>query len=123
MSPEQLQGKQIDGRSDVYSLGAVIYHMLTGQQLFQGENLFEFFHQHINEAPKSISEARPDLYFPVALQTVVFKCLRKDPSERFTDFLTLKEALLDADTITCRSAFNCRKLSCDIVQRHVERCG
>jgi serine/threonine protein kinase len=97
MSPEQFQGKELDGRSDIYGLGAVIHYMLTGQKLFQGDNLFELFNQHMNELPKSISAARPDLYFPAALQDTIFRCLSKEPSERFADCLMLKDALSAAD--------------------------
>jgi serine/threonine protein kinase len=98
MSPEQFQGKQIDRRSDIYSLGAIIHHMLTGQTPFDGDTLFEFIQQHLNDVPKTISAARPDMYFPAALQNTVSRCLGKDPSERFSDCQTLKDALLEADT-------------------------
>jgi serine/threonine protein kinase len=97
MSPEQFQGKPIDRRSDIYSLGAIIHHMLTGQTPFEGDTLFEFIQQHLNDAPKTISAARPDMYFPAALQNTVSRCLGKDPSERFSDCQTLKDALLEAD--------------------------
>ena len=98
MSPEQFQGKQLDGRSDIYSLGTVIHYMLTGQKLFQGETLFDFFHQHVSDPPKSISAARPDLYFPAALRNEVLRCLSKDPAERLADCQTLKDALSEAGT-------------------------
>ncbi len=93
MSPEQCQGKQVDLRSDIYSLGLIIYKMLTGTRPFQGRTMFEAFSEHINQPPKPLVEACPDLYFPPLVREAVMRCLAKEASERFADCIELKQAL------------------------------
>ena len=83
MSPEQVEGKALDGRSDIYSLGVTCYHMLVGQPPFRGETALAVAVQHLREQPERLDNLRPDL--PPALCRIVHKMLAKDPKDRYPD--------------------------------------
>jgi serine/threonine-protein kinase len=83
MSPEQVEGKSLDGRSDIYSLGVTCYHMLAGQAPFRGETALSVAVQHLQEQPPRLENARPDL--PPALCRIIHKMLAKDPRDRYSD--------------------------------------
>ena len=80
MSPEQITGSRIDRRTDIYSLGIVLYQMLTGELPFKGESQGHIIQQHIASIPPSLSEARPDL--PPELSHVIQRALGKLPEAR-----------------------------------------
>jgi serine/threonine-protein kinase len=80
MSPEQVQGKQTDPRSDIYSFGVTCYYMLTGQPPFRGVTAVEVALKHINNEPPPLSGVRADL--PPELCALVHRMLRKDPAQR-----------------------------------------
>jgi serine/threonine protein kinase len=75
MSPEQCQGLELDSRSDIYSMGIVIYETLTGRLPILGKTMVETMSKHITEPPPRFTEVRPDLYIPERLEAVVFKAL------------------------------------------------
>ena len=81
MSPEQVEGKPVDSRTDIYSFGVTCYHMLAGQPPFQGTSPFEVALQHVQAEPKPLIDIRPDL--PAALCVLVHKMLAKDPAQRY----------------------------------------
>jgi serine/threonine protein kinase len=83
MSPEQCMGRQVDMRSDIYSLGCVLYEALSGKPPHQGNSVFETFHKHISEIPACM--VIPDVEKSVVdrLDAVVFRALEKDPDKRF----------------------------------------
>ncbi|WP_372983157.1 serine/threonine protein kinase [Marinobacter sediminum] len=81
MSPEQLGGKQVDGRSDLFSLGVTCYQLLSGQLPFQADSMGSLMFKIANEAPTPLDLVRPDL--PSCLNTVISKMLTKDPDQRF----------------------------------------
>ncbi len=81
LSPEQARGSQVDQTSDVYSVGVVLYELLTGQVPFTGDTPLEIAMKHLSEIPKPPSELRPDV--PHDLDMVVLRALAKDPSERY----------------------------------------
>jgi serine/threonine-protein kinase len=83
MSPEQAQGKDLDGRSDIYSLGCVMYHALTGRPPFVGETALDTMRLQITAVATPIEIVRPDLYFPERLQQILTKALAKDPRMRY----------------------------------------
>jgi serine/threonine protein kinase len=93
MSPEQSRGKQLDTRTDIYSLGCVMYEALTGKAPIIGDNVLDTMQKQINERPATLEKARPDLYIPEALTTVLFKTLEKDPSARYQMMTDLKRDL------------------------------
>lgn len=91
MSPEQCQGLKLDGRSDLYSLGVVIYETLTGYLPFQIDNFNDALSKHSSMPPRAPREIRPDL--PIALDAIVLRCLAKKPEDRYQDGAELAAAL------------------------------
>jgi serine/threonine-protein kinase len=81
MSPEQVQGKVVDHRSDVYSLGVTCYHLLAGEPPFRGATAFDVAMKHVQETPRPLSELRPDL--PADLCGMVHKMMAKNPADRY----------------------------------------
>ena len=80
MSPEQAMGREVDGRSDIFSLGAVLYEMLTGAYAFDGDSLPTIVYRVIHESPFAASTLRPDL--PPGLEVLLARMLDKDPEAR-----------------------------------------
>jgi len=80
MSPEQLQGRALDSRSDLYSLGVTSYHMLAGRPPFEGETALSLAVQHLQKAPPPLAEFRPDL--PASLCNSIHQLLAKLPDDR-----------------------------------------
>ena len=83
MSPEQVEGKSLDPRSDIYSLGVTCYHMLTGNPPFRGETALNVAVQHLKTQPERLETLRPDLPKPVC--RIVHKMLAKDPGHRYAN--------------------------------------
>ncbi|MBN2381307.1 protein kinase [bacterium] len=81
MSPEQAQGKPVDPRSDIFSLGILLYQMITGHHPFQGENSIELISSILKDKPKAITEYNTGI--PRALWEITNKCLDKDPDRRY----------------------------------------
>jgi eukaryotic-like serine/threonine-protein kinase len=91
MSPEQVEGKELDGRSDIFSLGAVLYEMLTGQKAFQGKSQLSVASAILEKEPTPISTTKP--LTPPALDYSIRKCLAKTPDERWQSASDLKSEL------------------------------
>jgi serine/threonine-protein kinase len=85
MSPEQLSGDKLDGRSDIYSLGLVFYRMLTGVLPFQADSAQETMIKRLTDEPMRLAAARPDITFPPELQVVLDKALTRLPADRYTN--------------------------------------
>lgn len=83
MSPEQLRGKPLDRRSDVYALGLVTYEMLTGKLPFDGRTQQALMIARLKEDPKPLHEVRPDLHFPPQVDVVLEKSIRREASDRY----------------------------------------
>jgi eukaryotic-like serine/threonine-protein kinase len=81
MSPEQVEGRPLDPRSDIYSLGVTCFHMLAGRPPFRGDTALSVALQHVRKQPERLENLRPDL--PAAVCRIVHKMLAKDSGERF----------------------------------------
>lgn len=81
MSPEQVHGKRLDARSDIYSFGVTCYHMFAGKPPFQGETAVAVAVQHLQDEPRPLRELRPDLPQPVC--DLVHRMMAKKPEERY----------------------------------------
>ncbi|MBK9143064.1 MAG: serine/threonine protein kinase [Candidatus Melainabacteria bacterium] len=83
MSPEQCRGESLDARSDIYSLGCVMYQAITGKRPFEGENAYKTIYMHVNIRPLRFGDIRPDLSIPPKLEKIILKCLEKEPRNRY----------------------------------------
>jgi serine/threonine-protein kinase len=102
MSPEQCsESSTIDGRSDVYSLGIIVFEMLTGRVPFLGESSTSIMMKHVQDPPPSLLAVRPDL--PSGVEDVVTRALAKQPDDRFPTTGDLAEALSEAAAATVAS--------------------
>jgi len=95
MSPEQIRGEPVDPRSDVYSLGALMYVCLTGQPVFDSATPMGILTKHLTETPEAPSLRFPDLGIPRALSAIVMRALEKDPDQRYQSVRELQQALVD----------------------------
>ena len=92
MSPEQVEGKRVDSRTDIYSLGIVFYEMVTGQVPFSGESTWQLMYQRVQQTPIDVKQVKPDL--PDYIARVIMHCLEKDPANRYQ---SAKEIVADLD--------------------------
>ncbi len=106
MAPEQIASKDVGPAADIYALGAIIYHMLTGRPPFDSESKFVLLASHMNEAAPPIHEVAPNTTASAELQAVVMRCLRKQPEERYESMEALARALAfcPEDTDTANSS-------------------
>jgi serine/threonine-protein kinase len=93
MAPEQIRGDPVDQRTDIYALGVVLYHLLTGQYPFRAETMSEIERQHLESPPPRPSQAAP---VSPALDTVVLRCMEKTPERRYPSARAFVEALREA---------------------------
>lgn len=98
MSPEQAQGKKVDARSDIFSLGAVLYEMACGVRAFAGDSSALILTSVLRDEPRSLLELASDI--PAELERAIWKCLRKDPEERWQTMDDLHKALLALYTLS-----------------------
>lgn len=92
LSPEQARGEQVDARSDVYSLGCVLYEVLTGEPPFKGDSPVAVAYQHVREDPKQPSQVNPAV--PPALDSVILKAMSKNPANRYQSAAEMRSDLV-----------------------------
>lgn len=92
MSPEQALGQEVDGRSDLFSVGVVLYHLATGQKPFTGDSLMGLMQNIIKTEPKPPEHWRPDI--PPGLRRIIKRCLAKQPDKRYATGRELADALV-----------------------------
>ncbi len=93
MSPEQARGDRVDLRADIYALGCVAFHALTGRLPFPAENATKMLFHHLFSEPRPPSELRPEGAIPPSLDAWVLRCMRKEPDNRFRTMHEAAEAL------------------------------
>ncbi len=93
MSPEQCLGQTLDARSDIYSMGAVLYESLTGLPPLMGDTIYATMKMHVSEMPERFAQARPDLRIPEQIEQIAFKALAKKPEQRFQSMQEFRDAL------------------------------
>jgi len=91
MAPEQIEGKTIDGRTDIYAMGAMLYHMVTGRAPFEGGDALAIAVKHLQEQPVPPSQNGPAI--PPEWDAVILKAMAKDPVERFQTAAELRETV------------------------------
>jgi serine/threonine-protein kinase len=87
-----VRGLPCDARTDVYSLGALAYHMMTGRPPFSGETPIAIGFAHVSEPPRPPRQLRPEL--PESIERAILQALEKDPGKRYSDAAELKRELL-----------------------------
>ncbi|MBY0488919.1 MAG: serine/threonine protein kinase [Gemmatimonadaceae bacterium] len=92
MSPEQAMGRLVDGRSDLYAVGLLLYEMLLGNPPFDGDDSYSVGYKHVHEAP--VAPDTVDTRIPAALSAIVMRCLAKQPAERYDRGFELADALV-----------------------------
>ncbi len=96
MSPEQCKGERVDGRSDLFSVGALLYELLTRQKPFPGENVAAIMHQVLTKTPAPPATLSPDI--PEPLSDIVMKAMEKNPDQRFSSGAEMADALASLST-------------------------
>ncbi len=104
MAPEQLAGRGVDVRSDIYSLGLVLYELFSGQPVFRADSVKEYTRLHEQEEPPPLSQIVPGV--DVDVERLVQQCLRKNPSERPPSALAVAAALPGVDVLSVALAAN-----------------
>jgi serine/threonine protein kinase len=94
MSPEQAGGMAIDQRSDIYSLGAIMYELFCGQPLFRGRSFGEYVRKHLTEVPIPPRQTEGGANMHERLEALILRCLEKEPERRFGHILELRDGIL-----------------------------
>lgn len=96
MAPEQILGDKFDGRLDVYALGCTAYELMCGVPPFDAEEVEDILQQQVSKLPDAPRTIRPDLEIPAALESVIMRCLAKNPDQRYPNMAELEAALCEA---------------------------
>jgi serine/threonine protein kinase/tetratricopeptide (TPR) repeat protein/TolB-like protein len=121
MSPEQAEGKPVDNRSDIFSLGIILYELSTGDLPFTGDTKMSILSSIIKETPAPVTEIKRDL--PNHLGRIINRCLEKDPDRRFqssqdvrNDLAGLKEEMDSGEVVTTQKSIDAMRGKSDVMQ-------
>ncbi|MBX3139107.1 serine/threonine protein kinase, partial [Candidatus Obscuribacterales bacterium] len=106
MSPEQCMAKPIDHRSDIYSLGCLMYEALTGEPPLMGGNVYETFHMQTHDRPRPLGDIRPEFKNGTQFEFIILKAMAKNPRHRYQTMNELKDALEHVGAFTSGSGIN-----------------
>src|SRR5690606_20900873 len=95
--PEQATGAGVDGRTDIYAVGCMLFEMLTGRLPFDGDNFMKVLTQHIREPAPRLRDVAPNIEIPEGVEELVARTMAKHPDQRFADMGELERALLELD--------------------------
>jgi serine/threonine-protein kinase len=123
MSPEQARGEQLDPRSDLYSVGIVLYQMLTDRPPFESESAIEVLHMHLHDEP--VPPSKLNETEPGPLEAVCLRALAKDPDDRFATANDFREALVAAASERDKESFRCQSCGGEmrVEDRFCPACG
>jgi tetratricopeptide (TPR) repeat protein len=93
MSPEQCQGQTLDARSDVYSMGCLLFEALTGEPPLKGASIYETIRMQLENMPPSVREIKSDTELADEFDSIIFKCMAKRPEDRYASMSQLKDSL------------------------------
>ena len=93
MSPEQARGEEVDGRSDLYAVGVILYQLVTGELPFSASSPVGILSKHLADLPEPPSLRRPGLALPVGLERIILTALNKEPADRYPDAEALRRDL------------------------------
>lgn len=93
MSPEQAAGKEVDGRSDIYATGVVLYELLAGRAPFESDNYMEVVRCHVADPIPKLRDVAPGAQIPEVVEALVMRALEKDPAKRFHDMAEFEAAI------------------------------
>ena len=97
MAPEQGSGEDVDHRSDLYSVGLILFELLSGHSPFKGLSVPELLVKHVAAPPQPISEVHPELKVPADLEELLMRALKRQPEERFQSATEMLDALRNVD--------------------------
>jgi serine/threonine protein kinase len=95
ISPEAIKGARVDGRADLYSLGIILYEMITGQPPYSGDTSWSVMMQHVNEPPPRLDQVKPDT--PLFVTNLIERAMAKPVAERFQSAAEFRQAILEAE--------------------------
>jgi serine/threonine protein kinase len=104
MSPEQIQNDDLDPRTDIYSLGIILFYMLAGRQPYVGKGSIDIVYQHMHAKLPRINDVNPEVLVPEELENVVRRCLEKDRELRYGSMSELLESLLEVLALVSNSS-------------------
>jgi serine/threonine protein kinase len=106
MAPEQIRGDRVDARTDIYALGIILYEMVTGKVPFDRPNSVNILMAHVNEEPPPLRQMNPNTEVSPAFEGVIFRCMAKDPNQRFGSMDEVLAALKRIGNAALTQTFN-----------------